>query len=749
MERYTIRPLLTLLRSDKNTFNRNDLAQVTAKVRNTMKRKAASPSDKERFSVFTEKKYLEILKTLTAAVPTGKITRAELIEATDKILQDANFVFIKKEHVPAHDNYFLPAPNAAPAARRHNRKNYAASTYDLAFYHPQSRKHREGHHQYQRPEAPREKPLQSVWYLRAEEYPEPERILFGNIQIDDQERFNWKKQAVGRIMLMPKNINLTMVQSAIQHALAKGKTEILFQAGDAAIYAQGLESPGKPISVLITEKNLAKYQKIYEEQLQKFAAVQAGDVNENEGTVVFNKTETEYTRTWADNYDFGLLNFLHNYDFEIDNIYFKKQIIGLYDAYYHEPTNLKRQLRLVNKIFNTPKLFSRQGNINDRPPQHAAKIKFLQKLLTPEKGKRRSQTAYLESLEPFLEKFGYKARVEQLDFAPLRGLPHRAQRPGALYIHSQYSGTDTVAAADYINPPRLGQRHFLFDYKQRWDKIQQQIDVFRVWDYYENRVPAELKKLKLTVEPQTLLRTRQTVRGGDVEKNRATGWKIVSGLEDWHTRPLISFANAPELKMDPVTMPELQTAAQKFGLSPAQVHIAHDWLLTAGRRRPALYDAGQDQVQLLDCQLELLAHEGLHRLVAQNAIPAREYRALVQAGRQLVTARSDLNKRLRARTAGAPDYPAGPARDEEYAALWVENLYTVNRAARRRLIGTEVPTLEKIIDYVCRVLEILGSYLQQDEALARSFMRRIEQAPAPEARTRQHRPAAIVALARG
>ena len=726
MEQYTIQPLRKLLDSGKDTFNQNDLAQVRAKVINTRKRKEASPKHSERFSVFFERKYLEILKTLIARVGSGKITRAELIAQTDEILRAANYFYIKQVHQPAHDNFFLPDAELHPPPRAQNRNNQAVTTYDLAFYNPLSRKNRaENHHEFKDPAQPRQKPLKSVWYLRAEEYPDERRILFGNMQIDDYDRFGWKKLAVGKILLAPKTINLTMLQSAVQHALAKGKTDIIFQGGDAAVYAQGLDRPGKPTSVLITKQNFAKYQKIYEAQLKKFAAVQVGDLKEQR-RVVFGKTETEYKMTNRYNYSFGLMNFLHDYSFDNEDERIKKKIVQLFECYCQEPTNIKRQVRMINKIFNTPKIFTPEKLIEDNPAQHAQKEKFLAQLLAPEKGQRWAQRDYLEALEPFLEKFDYKKKMEKFGFAPLIGLAHTAKRPGALYVHTQYDYIDTVNRHAYLQAPRLGQRHFLFDYDKPWPELKHQISIFRVWDYYENRVPQQLRKLKLTVEPQTLLSTRGT-RTKITKKHRATGWKIIAGLEEFAVRPLLSFANAPEIVMTPVALPELHAAARKFGLTAEQVHVAHELFFSAGRHSPAVYNAGTDQLHLTGAQLEFLAHEGLHRLRAQHAIPAREYEALVHAGRRLVMHRPDLQKRVTAATsAGTPEYPAGPVRDEEYAALWVENLYTTNSRARKHLTGSKLTTLEKIIDYVQAVLEIIGVYVQNDAALARAFLRKIE-----------------------
>ena len=132
--------------------------------------------------------------------------------------------------------------------------------YDLACYHPEAREHHRGHHKSQG--------LVSIFYMRCE--PQAERILFGNMQIDDKGKRDWARKTLGRELRRKKNIYGIMIQQAVKHALSTGHKEILFQAGDACEIAQWRQKNFCQITV--TEKNYALVNKIYQEEVDRFAA---------------------------------------------------------------------------------------------------------------------------------------------------------------------------------------------------------------------------------------------------------------------------------------------------------------------------------------------------------------------------------------------------------------------------------------------------------------------------------------------
>ena len=196
---------------------------------------------------------------------------------------------------------------------------------------------------------------------------------------------------------------------------------------------------------------------------------------------------------------------------------------------------------------------------------------------------------------------------------------------------------------------------------------------YRIHRWYEKTLQEEFKRHKLKYEkvPITTL-----VRG---KPRQAHAWKITAGLSEFKKRPLAVFATGTELRMDCVTLPQLQAAAAKFGGPPQELNILNQLIMTQGVSRLGRYQPTRDSITLANRSLAILAHEGLHRLKAKGLLPPREYRALAAAGEQLVRACPPLPGINQRDKKNQPYYPPGPARTEELAAVFVETYYSKQR----------------------------------------------------------------------
>ena len=159
-------------------------------------------------------------------------------------------------------------------------------------------------------------------------------------------------------------------------------------------------------------------------------------------------------------------------------------------------------------------------------------------------------------------------------------------------------------------------------------------------------------------------------------RKKAHAWLITDGIEEFMERPRAAFAHREDFKMDCVSLGALEKAAAKFGLNNKQLSIANDWLLDSDNLRcVGAYHKDSDNVSLANTSLSILAHEGFHRLVAKGMVPPKEYRAMVYAGKRIVEQDKFLTKEINRKDAeGYNIYPLGKERDEEYAAIFTENL---------------------------------------------------------------------------
>ena len=69
-------------------------------------------------------------------------------------------------------------------------------------------------------------------------------------------------------------------------------------------------------------------------------------------------------------------------------------------------------------------------------------------------------------------------------------------------------------------------------------------------------------------------------------------------------------------------------------------------------------------------------------------------------------------------------YPPGKARNEEYAAIFVETYYENSHLARKNLMDVKLTTTEKVLDYIKEVKDIVQAKMGIPSAVARQFLRR-------------------------
>ena len=536
-------------------------------------------------------------------------------------------------------------------------------------------------------------------------------------------------------MLQKKNIYGMMVQQALKHAIASGKKEILFQCGDANELAQWNRRHLKPVT--ITAKNYKKFQKDYEEKLARFGPTgcKVGDYYKP------GKVDIHHhfvTAVGPDSYqvfrDFlrpmsllwslekpalsgpGIIPGLDGAENEGELEKFCTRIEKLHreEKYNALLTEIKNSLR---RFFKT-----RLARTN-RP----AELARLKKILPP--GEK-----YIRALlDRVWHEFGYDkfmlknfpALKKMILNTPIKVDGVNSSR-SVFYYNSQNEKYNYTLKKSSLAAPEIGKTYltptqdkfninFILDPKSEYALFQ------RTYNWYEKTLLQEFKKYGLGVEKvpvQTIQRKRPV---------EAHAWKVNSGVNEFKRRPLTVFSTRAELKMDCETLPRLQAAAAKFACPPEQLTIVNDFLTEEdGSKKSGAY-AATGEIRLANHSLGILAHEGLHKLKAKGVIPAKEYRALVRAGKQITRSRPEENKYINQRDkAGNYIYPPGRVRNEEYAAIFVETYYENNALARKNLMGDKLRVTEKVLDYIKTLRDIIQSRLRMPAARARSFLRRVE-----------------------
>ena len=304
--------------------------------------------------------------------------------------------------------------------------------------------------------------------------------------------------------------------------------------------------------------------------------------------------------------------------------------------------------------------------------------------------------------------------------------PIPGQPPKIVYANFGKKGNKISITADNIKKPEIGQYHpnWFTTLQNRLPEISQKFHPnHNLFNWYEFRLLKIFKTLGLKCEK---IKITREIKG---KTESVAAYRIIDGIEDFLAKPRTAFASHDNLKTDCVTLPQLQRAAQKFGLAPARLKIINNFIIdSAGNRHTGTFSPITGDITLANSSLSLLAHEGIHYMKTQGIIPRREYQALIKAGQELVAKDPLLQKYVeQVDSTGQPLYPPGDIRNNEFAALFAESYFNNDKIARTGLIDAKIPYFKKIIEYIKNVLDIIKSTLGNDIALARICLRKISQ----------------------
>ena len=653
-------------------------------------------------------------RKLFTAKPKVKIT--QLLATINKILITHGHGYQKAVQPAAHRrNVFYTDGLREPEGQ----------TYDLAFYHAAAGRKHVAHHRHDN--------KSSVYYMRCEE--KDDQIMFGNMQIDARQPELWEDPGVGEIMLQKKNIYGMMVQQALKHAVEQGRKEILFQCGDANELTQWERRRLKTVNV--TKRNYKKFEADYQQKMEKFdpKSCQVGDVFKfpqgRYGNYFVTETGPGYYRVYED-FERPPSLFLHLRNPEARG----KGITPYYtEQNWNDPLDL-----LLKNMFQNYK----SGDYGALLSEIKASIKLLTKTDLPKKHDP-AQLAKLKQLLPVsaeLDYYDFKGGLDLIwheldydqhlracypDIKKLIITDKGCPKSRIIFYNSCLKTKNFLYKKSKFQAPEIG-KSYLTPTQDRYNinfAVCENVPLAahrRMYNWYEKTLYQEFKKYGLGVEkiPITSIKNGREVT--------AHAWKIKSGISEFKKRPLALFSTRGELKMDCETLPRLQIAAAKFGCTPSQLTIVNDFL-TEGQapKRSGAYEKTTGEIYLANHSLAILAHEGLHKLKARGVIPAAEYRALVQAGKRI--AQTTTKEKAYINQRDAEDnliYPPGRARNEEYAAIFVETYYENNQAARKNLLGKKLTVTEKVFDYIKTVRDTVLARVGMPAAIARKFLRRVE-----------------------
>ena len=708
----TIKPLLKLLAASeqRSHLTVGDLNQLENKVTNILKMKAENPE--QAHSSFVEQRYLKIINLVREKF-TGrdKFSRAELIAETDRVLRENNFYNYSRVMPPAVEERVFYDSEKPPVA------DY--KSYDLAFYNPQSGSIEEANPQAGTHHRDPETHKPSLYYVRCEKL--NETMIIGNLQVDTPHVDKWADPLLGKIMTRRPNVYLSMIQQTLAHARAVGCTKIIFQAEDAMEYAQWRDAYDK--EVLITPDNIAQYERQYQRACERFAAARVGDFpihDDRDTALICAKTPTQYTSVYINNsyincsmaYTLAALaRFCIINDCTID----KEMAAANLCLQNQQPAQL---LEHIDRMFATA--FINTESTGPAPP----KIQYLKKLCAAQKMYSDNGRVNLaKNINQFLTKFNYpEAFIAQYPQFTKITNPRPTGADNAFYlVDTQTKNNLEVFKLADLEKPVVGKihkvsKHRAHDFLYR-DSTYYTRQLDKIAGWYRRDLPKILTGLNLGVK-------RVPLTNGTVN---AHGWEITSGLERFDQTPLAVFAHHAELKLDCETLPRLTTAAQKFGLTPAQMEVINARLATPAGMGVGRYDPAADKITLSNHSLAILAHECLHRLHHRGLIAPQDYQSLVAAGKAVVNQNKELRRYIQqTNPAGNYVYPPGPARDSEYAAVFVENYYTAPTAARKNLTGQKLTIWERVLEYIKEVRDLLQSVCGNQPARARGFLRRVE-----------------------
>ena len=648
MKNLIIKPLLLMFDNikDRDSVTLGDLHQVENKVKKSIEKKLSIES--QSHSIITDKMYLHIVEQLKPFFnDSKKIKKDILLSETNKIIRAENFYYVKNEHYAKDINTFSPIPESASVKK----------CYDLAFYNALSDNTRKDcHHEH----ASR----RDVYYMRFEEF--DEKVLIGNMQIDDKYPDRWGDKNKGAVMLTKKNIYASMVQEAIKHALEKNYGEILFQAGDAVHYSQWrVKNPYEYVE--LNNSNINFYQDLRTKGIEQFNSLKIGDYGLNARdpyteSVIFEKTD-EYYKT-------------HDSCYASDDLlviadYIEKEIIEKRDMYFEETAQVPELLKALEYHFLSKEAGLALGtidkifhylyiNINSR--HNSEKIKYLNSLLKNSNEAINHESFNVKAaVNEFLTKFNYEALFLKKYPNILKIKKHKSIAKGPQYFYNFIDNVN-VFNKRHIVPIKVGKIYKMYpDFNFICDFYPENNNTYRTSNWYDTVLTEILDKLHLQykLKPIFTIPCSSYAKPGKI---KAHAWQITDGLNEFAKRPMLVFSSHTKLKADSETIPQLELAADKFGVSPAKLKITNDFIIDENnQKRTGVYHSAFDEISLSRKNLSLLTHEGIHRLINKNLIPNREYKAMVNAGKSLVSRDDDLTSYINSTDKdGKLLYPTGP-----------------------------------------------------------------------------------------
>ena len=714
MKYYSINPIINFIKKNPRPYYRaGDLQQIADTVTNLRRQKLNTPGQER--SVGQEDEYLKIIGAVQEKFKGHrKISRPALIRAVNKIITARKIKFRRRRHAPRHENVFFA--RAVAQGRYVNKEalaaeKYSADHYDVAFYHPEApgrRKH--AHHQHG--------VQSSVFFVRMEEFGHAEdKMLIGNLQIDANNPVAWAEPARAQVLLSAKTMDLTLVQEAVRYALGAGKKDIYFQDGDAMELAQYSRQSFEEI--MITEENYAQYAAEHRQHLEDFAQIAVGDdlaIAGQPTRLVYDKTPTILKIV---NYPMSDMTTMFDYLINSHRLPTRENKEQLLLA-LRKVEHTLRQKKFPETLTALNEFWEEMAQKKLPRRAAAAKLRFLKK--------HPDATETREFFANFLEDYAQKFNYLEVFHAAFPTVPVIAnpRRKGEVYYVDESTQEDIEHFnIKILSPPEVGKVYLKF--------IGAPNDFFSIYhsggrsnyNWYHKRVPAALKKLGLACERVKLsaIAVNRDFPAQQTTERTAHAWRIVDGLEDFKRRPLALFASHAQMHTDTVTLRELAVAAKKFNLARNQVKVLDDYICAAGASRTGVYYPQTQTVELANCSLATLAHEGIHHLAVQGLIPPKDYKALVLAGQRL--ANTAAGREYFAPTGAGAVYAAAPVRQQEAAALFVENYYLTAPRARKKLIGAKLTEIERILDYMERLWEIISARLGNNAARARIFLRRV------------------------
>ena len=699
MNEITLAPLIKFFNSlGRPYIYRAELAQLEAKIQRTRQKKLAASAPGKKVITEQEDEYLRLLAAVTKLLPpAGRIPQKKVIAHLSKLMKAAGYDYKKLRRGRAYANAFAD-------------KNRGTRLYDLAFFSPQCNNFSHvtrPHHTH--------KDQPGIFYMRCEEATaHPEEITFGNLQIETGWEGDWDNPAMGKVLRKRKNLYREMVQQAVKHALKGKKTRIRFHAGSAVEYAQWGTANLRPIT--LRPEELAACAARHQAKLTEFDRVTPGQNFPDDRQIVMRTAPGEIITVPTKALNRYLLQGLFNNVGDHWELMLPGMLTPLRAAHRHfnqkAPGKFLTALAKVFDSFESPRLSAVAA------AQRDAQLTAVRTLCAAQPPGACSPEDFARQLEPFLEKFGYVdaflrevPRAARSEFHGMRYY-HKKALPDDEYSYTKkelprpHAGRLMMLPGNVFAEPDLGAT---FKMLHRGAAFKQEI-----CRWYEKDLPEELTRLGLTIK-KVKVATNQLERP---ETRAAEMWEISAGLEEFAKKPLTRFATPTQPKLDLVSLAELTTAAQKFNLRPEQLRVINEWVGSSGVA--AQYDSVRQQVTLGSPSLALLAHEGWHHLVAAGLVPPREYAAVIAAGRRLA---AEASSPLAAANTVAP----GPAREEEYGALFVEAYYETPGRARRQLQGAKISVLEKLLNYAQALCDVLWGVCGHQPAQARNFLRRIEQ----------------------